>query len=86
MRSNIGIRLFEIAYISAKIRVDILKPELKMDPLGSWRLPKFIFWPKSYFCVINSVQSFKAVAQPLLGEKYVAQKKERTKKNNNKNS
>ena len=39
---------------------------------GAGGVPKIFFHPKSYFFVtLNSVQNFKTVAHPLLGEKFV---------------
>jgi hypothetical protein len=57
-----------------------------MSPLGIRGGPEFFVYPNSYFFVTkNSVQNFKTLGQPLLGEKNVAQK-ERRKENNHKNS
>ena len=60
---------------------------LKIQPPGGKGVPQILFRPKSYFFVTNtSLQNFKIIAQSILGEKFAAQKEEKRKKNNHKNS
>ena len=48
------------------------KKTYKFNPQEGWGLPQFFFTPNlNFFVTINSVQIFKTVAQPLLGEKFV---------------
>ena len=48
------------------------KKTYKFNPQEGWGLPQFLFTPNlNFFVTINSVQSFKTVAHPLLGEKLV---------------
>ena len=49
----------------------------KGPPRGPWGYHIFVYPNLIFFVTSNSVQNFITLGQPLLGEKYVAQKKER---------